>query len=130
MVTQIFNLKQALRLDSEADQEIEISSSQAKGIVYLAIGDNGAWIGFNFSADVSITHEAGELWHGGWGSHCIAAPVAAINNVSNLKLSLNDSYDCDGFDYTARLDDIKLFITAFIAEQKIDAPNHYNIYAA
>ena len=56
MVTQIFNLKQALRLDSEADQEIEISSSQAKGVVYLAIGDDGAWIGFNFSAEVEAGH--------------------------------------------------------------------------
>lgn len=129
-MTQIFNLKQALRIDSECDHEIEISSSQATGIVYLAVGDNGAWIGFNFSADVSVSVEPGELWHGCWGSHCIAAPVAAINNVSNLKLSLNDSYDCDGFDYTARLDDIKLFITAFIAEQKIDAPNYYKSYAA
>ena len=129
-MSQIFNLKQALRIDSEADHEIKIENDQATGIVYLAIGDDGAWIGFNFTADVSVSVEPGELWHGGWGSHCVAAPVAAINNVSNLKLSLNDSDGCDGFDYTARLDDIKLFITAFIAEQKIDAPNHYNIYAA
>ena len=129
-MSQIFNLKQALRIDSEADHEVDINDGQATGIVYLAIGDDGAWIGFNFSADVSITHEAGELWRDGWGTHCIAAPTSEINNVSNLKLSLNDSYDCDGFDYTARLDDIKLFVTAFIAEQKIDAPNHYNIYAA
>ena len=128
-MTQINFLKQALRLDSEADHEIEIENNVAKGIVYLAIGDDGAWICFNFSADVSTTHEAGELWHDDWGTHCIAAPTSEINNVSNLKLSLNDSYDCD-FDYTARLDDIKLFVTAFIAEQKIDAPNYYNIYAA
>ena len=128
-MTQINFLKQALRLDSEADHEIEIENNVAKGIVYLAIGDDGAWIGFNFSADVSITNEAGELWHDGRGTHCIAAPTSEINNVSNLKLSLNDSYDCD-FDYTARLDDIKLFVTAFIAEQKIDAPNYYKSYAA
>ena len=129
-MAQLDFLKQALRIDSEADHEVDINDGQATGIVYLAVGDNGAWIGFNFSADVSITHEAGELWRDGWGTHCIAAPTSEINNVSNLKLSLNDSYDCDGFDYTARLDDIKLFVTAFIAEQKIDAPNHYNIYAA
>ena len=125
-MTQIFNLKQALRIDSEADHEVDINDGQATGIVYLAIGDDGAWIGFNFSADVSVSVEPGELWHGCWGAHCIAAPTSEINNVSNLKLSPND----DGFDYTARLDDIKLFVTAFIAEQKIDAPNHYNIYAA
>lgn len=129
-MTQINFLKQALRLDSEADHEIKIENDQATGIVYLAIGDDGAWICFNFSADVSVSVEPGELWRDGWGAHCIAAPTAEVDSVSNLKLSLNDSYDCDGFDYTARLDDIKLFVTAFIAEQKIDAPNHYNIYAA
>ena len=129
-MAQLHFLKQALRLDSKCDHEIEISSSQATGVVYLALGDDGAWIGFNFSADVQLTHEAGELWRDGWGTHCIAAPTSEINNVSNLKLSLNDSYDCDGFDYTARLDDIKLFVTAFIAEQKIDAPSYYKSYAA
>ena len=129
-MTQLHFLKQALRIDSEADHEVDINDGQATGIVYLAIGDDGAWIGFNFSADVQLTHEAGELWRDGWGTHCIAAPTSEINNVSNLKLSPNDSYDCDGFDYTARLDDIKLFVTAFIAEQKIDAPNYYKSYAA
>lgn len=129
-MSQLDFLKQALRVDSEADHEVDINDGQGTGTVYLAIGDDGAWIGLNFSADVSITHEAGELWHGGWGSHCIAAPVAAINNVSNLKLSLNDSYDCDGFDYTARIDEIKAIITRFIESTEIGAPNHYNIYAA
>ena len=129
-MAQLHFLKQALRIDSECDHEIEISSSQATGIVYLALGDDGAWIGFNFSADVSITYKAGELWRDGWGVHCVDSPSAEVSNVSNLKLSLNDSYDCDGFDYTARLDDIKLFVTAFIAEQKIDAPNYYKTYAA
>ena len=129
-MSQLHFLKQALRIDSEADHEVDINDGQATGVVYLAIGDDGAWIGFNFSADVSITHEAGELWRDGWGTHCIAAPTSEINNVSNLKLSLNDSYDCDGFDYTARLDDIKLFVTAFIAEQKIDAPSYCKSYAA
>ena len=129
-MTQLHFLKQALRIDSEADHEIDINDGQATGVVYLAIGDDGAWIGFNFSADVSVSVEPGELWQDGWGTHCIAAPTSEINNVSNLKLSLNDSYDCDGFDYTARLDDIKLFITAFIAEQKIDAPSYYKSYAA
>ena len=129
-MTQINFLKQALRIDSEADHEVDINDGQATGIVYLAIGDDGAWIGFNFSADVSITYEAGELWRDGWGTHCIAAPTSEINNVSNLKLSLNDSYDCDGFDYTARLEYIKLFLTAFIAEQKIDAHSYYKSYAA
>lgn len=126
-MSQINFLKQALRIDSEADHEIEIENDQATGIVYLAIGDDGAWIGFNFSADVSVSVEPGEVWN---RTYCIAEPIAEVESVSNVTVSFDDSYDCDGFDYTARLDDIKLFITAFIAEQKIDAPNHYNIYAA
>ena len=129
-MSQIFNLKQALRIDSEADHEVDINDGQATGIVYLAIGDDGAWIGFNFSADVQLTHEAGELWRDGLGTHCIAAPTSEINNVSNLKLSPNDSYDCDGFDYTARIDEIKAIITRFIKNAEIEAPNYYRHYAA
>ena len=129
-MSQIFNLKQALRIDSEADHEIEIENDQATGVVCLAIGDDGAWIGFNFSADVSITHEAGELWRDGWGTHCIAAPTAEVDSVSNVTVSFDDSDGCDGFDYTARIDEIKAIITRFIKNAEIDAPNHYNIYAA
>ena len=129
-MAQLHFLKQVLRIDSEADHEVDINDGQATGIVYLAIGDNGAWIGFNFSADVSVSVEPGELWHGGWGTHCIAAPTSEINNVSNLKLSLNDSYDCDGFDYTARIDEIKAIITRFIKNAEIEAPNYYRHYAA
>ena len=126
-MSQLHFLKQALRIDSEADHEIDINDGQATGIVYLAVGDNGAWIGFNFTADVSINYQPGEVWN---KSYCIAEPTAEVDSVSNVTVSFDDSDGCDGFDYTARLDDIKLFVTAFIAEQKIDAPNHYNIYAA
>ena len=41
-MTQLHFLKQALRIDSEADHEIKIENDQATGVVYLAIGDDGA----------------------------------------------------------------------------------------
>ena len=126
-MTQSFNLKQALRIDSEADHEIEIENDQATGIVYLAIGDDGAWIGFNFSADVSVSVEPGEVWN---KSYCIAEPTAEVESVSNVTVSFDDSDGCDGFDYTARIDEIKAIITRFIKSTEIEAPNYYRHYAA
>ena len=126
-MAQLHFLKQALRLDSKCDHEIEISSSQATGIVYLAIGDNGAWIGFNFSADVSVSVEPGEVWN---RTYCIAEPTAEVDSVSNVTVSFDDSDGCDGFDYTARIDEIKAIITRFIKSTEIEAPNYYRHYAA
>ena len=116
MVTQIFNLKQALRLDSEADQEIEISSSQAKGIVYLAIGDNGAWIGFNFSAEVEHPYES--ICRGHWYSRVY--DYSRVESVSALKVTYADSHACDGFNYMARIDEIKSIVTRFIESAEIE----------
>ncbi len=126
-MAQLDFLKQTLRLDSKCDQEIEISSSQATGIVYLALGDDGAWIGFNFSADVSVSVEPGEVWN---KSYCIAEPTAEVESVSNVTVSFDDSDGCDGFDYTARIDEIKAIITRFIKNAEIEAPNYYRHYAA
>ena len=120
MVTQIFNLKQALRLDSESDQEIEISSSQAKGIVYLAIGDNGAWIGFNFSAEVERLYES--ICRGHWCSRVY--DCSKVESVSALKVTYADSYDCDGINYMARIDEIKSIITRFIESAEIETEQH------
>ena len=121
MVTQIFNLKQALRLDSEADQEIEISNSQAKGVVYLAIGDDGAWIGFNFSAEVEHPYES--ICRGHWYSRVY--DYSKVESVSALKVTYADSYDCDGFNYMARIDEIKSIVTRFIESAEIEA-GHYD----
>ena len=121
MVTQIFNLKQALRLDSPADQEIEISSSQAKGIVYLAIGDNGAWIGFNFSAEVEHPYES--ICRGHWYSRVY--DYSRVESVSALKVTYADSHACDGFNYMARIDEIKSIVTRFIESAEIEA-GHYD----
>ena len=120
-MSQLHFLKQALRLDSEADQEIEISSSQAKGIVYLAIGDNGAWIGFNFSAEVEHPYES--ICRGHWYSRVY--DYSRVESVSTIKVTYADSYDCDGFNYMAHIDEIKSIITRFIESAEIET-NHYD----
>lgn len=124
-MAQLHFLKQALRLDSECDHEIEISSSQATGVVYLAIGDNGAWIGFNFSAEIEHPYES--ICRGHWYSRVY--DYSKIENVANLTVSFADSCDGEGnllkVDYTARIDEIKSVITAFIESAEIET-DHYD----
>lgn len=120
-MSQLDFLKQALRLDSECDHEIEISSSQAKGIVYLAIGDDGAWIGFNFNADVEHPYES--ICRGHWYSRVY--DYGKVESVSALKVTYADSYDCDGINYMARIDEIKSIITRFIESAEIET-DHYD----
>ena len=119
-MAQIFNLKQALRIDSEADHEIEIKNNVAKGIVYLAIGDDGAWIGFNFSADVEYPYES--ICRGHWYSR--AYDYSKVESVSALTVTYADSYDCDGFNYMARIEEIKSIITRFIESTEIETEQH------
>ena len=119
-MSQLHFLKQALRLDSEADQEIEISSGQAKGVVYLAIGDNGAWIGFNFSAEIEHPHES--ICRGHWYSRVY--DYGKVESVSALKVTYADSYDCDGINYMARIQEIKSIITRFIESAEIETDQH------
>ena len=118
-MTQLHFLKQALRLDSKCDHETEISSSQATGIVYLALGDDGAWIGFNFSADVEHPYES--ICRGHWYSR--AYDYSKVESVSDLKVTYADSYGCDGFNYAARIDEIKSIITRFIESAEIETDN-------
>jgi len=120
-MSQLHFLKQALRLDSEADQEIEISSGQAKGVVYLAIGDNGAWIGFNFSAEVEHPYES--ICRGHW--HSRVYDYSRVESVSTIKVTYADSYDCAGFNYMARIEEIKSIITRFIESAEIET-DHYD----
>ena len=119
-MTQIFNLKQALRLDSEADHEVDINDGQAKGIVYLALGDDGAWIGFNFSAEVEHPYES--ICRGHWYSRVY--DYGKVESVSDLKVTYADSYDCNGFNYMARIDEIKSIITRFIESAEIETKQH------
>lgn len=120
-MAQLDFLKQALRIDSECDHEIEISSSQATGTVYLAIGDDGAWIGFNFSAEVEHPYES--ICRGHWYSRVY--DYGKVESVSALKITYADSYDCDGINYMARIDEIKSIITRFIESAEIET-DHYD----
>ena len=119
-MAQLHFLKQALRLDSKCDHEIEISSSQATGIVYLALGDDGAWIGFNFSAEVEHPYES--ICRGHWYSRVY--DYGKVESVSDLKVTYADSYDCNGFNYMARIDEIKSIITRFIESAEIETKQH------
>ena len=119
-MSQIFNLKQALRIDSEADHEVDINDGQATGIVYLALGDDGAWIGFNFSADVEHPYES--ICRGHWYSRVY--DYSKVESVSALTVTYADSYGCDGFNYMARIDEIKSIITRFIESAGIDTEQH------
>lgn len=129
-MSQLDFLKQALRIDSESDHEIEINNDQATGVIYLAIGDDGAWIGFNFTADIEHPYES--ICRGHWYSR--AYDYSKVESVANLTVSFADSCDGQGnllnVDYTARIDEIKAIITAFIESAEIEAPNYYNTYAA
>lgn len=120
-MAQLDFLKQALRIDSECDHEIEISSSQAKGVVYLAIGDDSAWIGFNFSAEVEHPYES--ICRGHWQSRIY--DYGKVESVSAMKVTYADSYDCDGINYMARIDEIKSIITRFIESAEIET-DHYD----
>lgn len=120
-MAQIDFLKQALRLDSEADQEIEICSGQATGVVYLAVGDDGAWIGFNFSAEVEHPYES--ICRGHWYSRVY--DYSKVESVSTITVTYADSYDCDGINYMARIDEIKSIITRFIESAEIEI-DHYD----
>ena len=119
-MAQLDFLKQALRIDSEADHEVDINDGQATGIVYLAVGDNGAWIGFNFSAEVDHPYES--ICRGHWQSRVY--DYGKVESVSALKVTYADSYGCDGINYMARIDEIKSIITRFIESAEIETDQH------
>ena len=129
-MTQLALLKQALRLDSEADQEISIDGNKATGTVTLALGGDGNWVSFDFTANVDITYEAGEVW-GGFTAH---HPTAEIDNVSDLTIEFCDADIEPGKTYQASdFDDINdqslQIIKQIIYGAEIEAPEYYDNYA-
>ena len=119
-MAQLDFLKQALRIHTESHHDIELSSSQATAAAYLAIGDDGAWIGFNFSAEVDHPYES--ICRGHW--HSRVYDYGKVESVSALKITYADSYDCDSINYMARIDEIKSIITRFIESAEIEAGHH------
>ena len=119
-----------LFLSKQADHEIEIKENDVEGIVYICIGNEYNWVGFNFKAHITKVYTVGELWRGVWGVHCIDTPTVEIVNVSNITVSYNDS-NVNNIDYTSRIDDIKKLIGDFIYGQELvieSEPNAYTTY--
>lgn len=121
-----------LFLSKQADHEIEIKENDVEGIVYICIGSEDEWVGFNFKANINKVYTAGELWKDGYGVHCIDVPTVEIENISNIVISYNDSSVGDNetldIDYTTRIDDIKKLIGDFVYGQELTTPSKYNVY--
>ena len=121
-----------LFLSEQSDNEIEIKENDVEGIVYICIGSEDNWVGFNFKAHINKSYTAGELWKDVWGVHTIDTPSVEIDDVSNITVSYNDSNVGDNetldIDYTTRIDEIKTLISNFIYVQELTAPSKHNAY--
>ena len=116
-----------LFLSKRADHEIDFINDMVVGVVYIAIGSEDEWVGFNFKAHINKTYTAGELWKDSWGVHCIDTPTVEIDNVANITVSYNDS-NVGNIDYTTRIDDINNLISDFIYTQELTAESKHNAY--
>ena len=123
-----------LFLSKQADNEIDFvdNDDTVNGIVYICIGSEDEWVGFNFKAHINKVYTAGELWKDGWGVHCVDVPVIEIDNVYNITVSYNDSSVGDNetldIDYTTRIDDIKKLISDFIHAKELTVESKHNAY--
>ena len=116
-----------LFLSKQADNEIEINDSDVEGVIYIAIGSEDEWIGFNFKADITKLYTAGELWKDEWGVHTIDTPSVEVDDVSNITVSYNDS-NVGNIDYKSRIDDINKLISDFIYTQELTVESKHNAY--
>ena len=120
-----------LFLSEQADHEIDFNNDDTvNGVVYICIGSDDEWVGFNFKAHITKSYTAGELWRDAWGVHCVDTPTVEIENISNITVEYNDSSDIEilNIDYTSRIDEIKTLISYFIYNQELTAPSKYNVY--
>ena len=117
-----------LFLSKQADHEIETNDNDVEGVIYIAIGSEDNWLGFNFKADITKSYTAGELWKDSWGVHTIDTPTVEIDDVSNITVSYNDS-NVGNIDYTSRIDDINKLISDFIYTQELTVESKHNAYA-
>ena len=119
-----------LSLSEQADHEIEIKENDVEGIVYICIGSEDNWVGFNFKANINKSYTKGELWRDGYGTHCIDTPTVEIDNITNITVSYNDSSDIEilDIDYKSRIDDINKLISDFIYTQELTVESKHNAY--
>ena len=116
-----------LFLSKQADNEIEINDNDVEGVIYICIGSEDEWVGFNFKAHINKVHTAGELWRDKWGVHTIDTPSVEIDDVTNITISYNDS-NVNNIDYTTRIDDINKLISDFIYTQELTVESKHNAY--
>ena len=117
-----------LFLSKRADHEIDfINDSDVEGVIYIAIGSEDEWIGFNFKASVTKVFTKGELWKDNYGVHCVDTPSVEIDDVSNITVSYNDS-NVGNIDYKSRIDDINKLISDFIYTQELTVESKHNAY--
>ena len=116
-----------LFLSKQADNEIKINDSDVEGVIYICIGSEDEWVGFNFKAHINKSYTAGELWKDVWGVHCIDTPTVEIDDVSNITVSYNDS-NVSNIDYKSRIDDINKLISDFIYTQELTVESKHNAY--
>ena len=129
-MAQLALLKQALRIDSEADQYVNIDGNRATGTITLALGGDGNWVSFDFTANVEIDYQPGEVW-GGYTAHY---PTASIDNVRELTITFCDADIEPGKTYQASdFDDIRGQVLQIVEQSiydiEIEAPEHYENYA-
>ena len=122
-----------LFLSKRADHEIDfINDNDVEGVIYIAIGSEDDWVGFNFKAHINKSYTAGELWKDNYGVHTIDTPSVEIDDVSNITVSYNDSNVGDNetldIDYTTRIDDINKLISDFIYTQELTVESKHNAY--
>ena len=119
----------SLFLSEQCDHEIDFidNDDTVNGIVYICIGSEDEWIGFNFKAHINKSYTAGELWKDGWGVHCVDTPTVEIDDVSNITVSYNDS-NVGNIDYKSRIDDINKLISDFIYTQELTVESKHNAY--
>ena len=121
----------SLFLSEQSDHEIDfINDNDVEGVIYIAIGSEDEWIGFNFKADITKLYTAGELWKDEWGVHCVDTPSVEIDNVTNITVSYNDSSNIEilDIDYTSRIDDINKLISDFVYDVELTTPFKHNAY--
>ena len=116
-----------LFLSEQSDNEIEIKENDVEGIVYICIGSEDNWVGFNFKAHINKSYTAGELWKDNYGVHTIDTPSVEIDDVSNITVSYNDS-NVSNIDYKSRIDDINKLISDFIYTQELTVESKHNAY--
>ena len=119
-----------LFLSKQADNEIDFNDNDVEGVIYICIGSEDEWVGFNFKARINKVHTAGELWKDSWGVHCVDVPVIEIDDVTNITISYNDSNDIEvsDIDYTSRIDEINKLIGDFVYGQELTVESKYNVY--